>query len=146
LVGGGTAVDDVQRLAERMGVADRIDFIGYLRGDALVSAYQGAAATVLPSVTESEAFGMTLIEAMACGSPVIGSAVGGISNVIDHGVTGLLVPAGDPGALSAACIALLTDGARARQMGDRGAVEAQARFGWDQRLEEYLALFRSWLD
>jgi glycosyltransferase involved in cell wall biosynthesis len=64
--------------------ANKVEFSGQLSGDDLVEAYRRARALVLPSVTEAESFGMTLIEAMACGRPVIGSDIGGIPYVIDH--------------------------------------------------------------
>ena len=96
LVGDGDAVDGLRRLAVGLGVQDRVDFRGALSGAELVAAYRRASVVALPSLTEAESFGMTLVEGMSCGRPVIGSRVGGIPGVVTDGHDGLLVPPGDP--------------------------------------------------
>ena len=88
--------------------------------------------TVLPSLTESESFGMTLVEAMACGCPVVGSDVGGIPFVVRDGVDGLLVPPGDPAALADALAGVLTDPARAAPSGRRPRGRP-ARWDWSRQ-------------
>ena len=95
--------------------------------------YQRAGVTVLPSLTESESFGMTLVEAMASGCPVVGSDVGGIPFVIRDKVDGLLVPPGDAKALADALAAVLTDPARAADLGAAGREAAQARWDWSRQ-------------
>ena len=95
IVGEGDALDDHRRLAAELGLAANVDFTGALDRSALVDVYNQASVVVLPSLTEAESFGMTLIEAMACAKPVIGSRIGGIPYVIDDGVDGFLV---EPGA------------------------------------------------
>ena len=89
--------------------------------------------TVLPSLTESESFGMTLVEAMASGCPVVGSAVGGIPFVVRDDVDGLLVPPGDAGALADALAGVLTDPARAAALGAAGREAARARWDWSRQ-------------
>lgn len=73
---------------------------------------------------------MALVEAMACGTPVVGSAVGGIPYVVDDGENGLLVPPGDPVALATACAGLLSDGVLADRMGAAGRRAAEQRYAW----------------
>jgi glycosyltransferase involved in cell wall biosynthesis len=146
LVGNGDATGDLADLARTLGVLDRIDFAGELRGDELVAAMQEAAVAVLPSRSAAESFGMALVEAMACGTPVIGSDIGGIPYVLTHGVTGLLVPAGDAAALAAACRLVLTDGALADRLGDAGRRHVTESYAWAPLMERYLAVFRSLLD
>ena len=143
LAGGGDAVEDHRMQVGRLGIQDRVDFVGTLDDDALVRAYQAASTVVLPSTTESESFGMCLIEAMACGTPVIGSRVGGIPFVIDDGKTGLLVRPGDAGALAAACTRLLRDPDLAARMGRAGRKEAESRYAWPGQVDKYLELFRN---
>jgi glycosyltransferase involved in cell wall biosynthesis len=143
LVGDGDALPDHMALAERLGIADRVEFTGALTGDALVAAMQGAAVLVLPSLTEAECHPMVLIEAMACGTPVVGSDVGGIPHVLVAGVTGLLSPPGDTQALAAACRRLLRDGGLADRMGAAGRRRAVERYAWPPLTDRYLALFRS---
>lgn len=88
-------------------VSDRIHFLGHCKGDELRSLYSNATVFVLPSLYES--YGMVLHEAMAFGLPIIASNVGGIPEIITEGVNGILVPPGNPEALSKAIIKLLED-------------------------------------
>ena len=96
--------------------------------------YAAADATVMPSYYES--FGMVALEAMACGSPVVASRVGGLTTTIKDGVTGHLVPEGDPAALAERLTALLADdeararlGARGRPLGRRAPLAVRRRDG-----------------
>jgi glycosyltransferase involved in cell wall biosynthesis len=100
VVGDGDDVETLQKQAAELGVADLVDWHGRVAHDELPAYYRRAGVTVLPSLTESESFGMTLAEALACGCPVVGSAVGGIPFVVRDGVDGRLVPPGDPVALA----------------------------------------------
>jgi glycosyltransferase involved in cell wall biosynthesis len=141
IAGGGDAVADHRRTAERLGVGDRVDFAGVLRGAELVAAMQEAAVLVLPSLTSAESFGMVLIEAMACGTPVIGSAVGGIEYVVRDDATGLLTEPGDHEALAAACRKVLEDSSTADRLGAAGRREVLERYAWADLTDRYLTLF-----
>jgi glycosyltransferase involved in cell wall biosynthesis len=124
VVGDGDDVVTLQKQAADLGVADVVDWTGRLDHAELPARYRRAGVTVLPSLTESESFGMALAEALACGCPVVGSDVGGIPFVVRDGVDGRLVPPGDPAALADALAAVLTA---------PPSVEA-GRWGWDQRI------------
>jgi len=87
-----------------------------------------AAAFACPSIYEP--LGIVNLEAMACGTAVVGSRTGGIPEVVDEGETGLLVPPGDPEALAAALNAVLSDPDLAQAMGQAGRKRAVAEFGW----------------
>ena len=89
-------------------------------------------ATVFACPSLYEPLGIVNLEAMACGTAVVGSRVGGIPEVVADGVTGLLAPAGDPAALAAALNTLVTDPARAAAMGEAGRDRAVAEFSWAQ--------------
>lgn len=91
--------------------------------------------------SRSEGLPLVVPEAMAAGLPVVATAVGGLPRVIEHGETGLLVPAGDDAALSAALSQLTHDRERARAMGGRGRQAALARYGHDRMVDAYLALY-----
>jgi starch synthase len=95
----------------------------------LCQLYSHAALFVCPSVYEP--FGLINLEAMACETPVVACAVGGIVEVVEDGVTGLLVPPADPVALGEAMAAVLADPARARALGAAGRRRVEKRFGWD---------------
>jgi glycosyltransferase involved in cell wall biosynthesis len=86
---------------------------------------------------------MVALEAMACGVPVVASAVGGLLDSVADGVTGVLVPPRDPDALAAALRALLADPARRAAMGRAGRRRALACFGWERIAEATLDAYRS---
>jgi glycogen synthase len=96
--------------------------------DVLVQLYSRAAVFACPSVYEP--FGLINLEAMACGTPVVASRVGGILEVVDDGVTGLLVPPAAPEALAAALVRVLGDPALAARLGEAGRRRVEAAFSW----------------
>jgi len=126
VVGDGDDVETLQKQAADRGVADLVDWVGRVDHDDLPAYYRRAGVTVLPSLTESESFGMALAEALACGCPVVGSDVGGIPFVVRDGVDGRLVPPGDPAALATALAGVLAD------------PPPVADFRWGQRAEQLL--------
>ncbi len=98
-------------------------------------------ATVFACPSLYEPLGIVNLEAMACGTAVVASAVGGIPEVVSDGVTGLLVPPGDPGALAGALGALIADPARAAALGRAGRARAVAEFGWPAVATQTAALY-----
>jgi alpha-maltose-1-phosphate synthase len=98
-------------------------------------------ATVFVCPSLYEPLGIVNLEAMACGTAVVGTRVGGIPEVVADGETGLLVPPDDPAALAAALNALLLDPARAIAMGAAGRKRAAAEFGWDAIAAQTVQLY-----
>jgi len=98
-------------------------------------------ATVFACPSLYEPLGIVNLEAMACGTAVVGSAVGGIPEVVSDGETGLLVPPGDAGALAGALNALVRDPVRATLLGRAGRERAVAEFGWQTVAERTVALY-----
>lgn len=140
LVGDGDAVGHYARRAATLGIKDGVTFCGPRTGHALAAAYRRAGVVVLPSLSDAESFGMVLVEAMASGRPVIGSNVGGIPEVIDHEVNGLLVPSNDPEALACAIMRVLDDPAEAQRFADAGIIKAR-QYAWNVQVEKYRELF-----
>ena len=89
---------------------------------------------------------MVLIEALRYRKPVVGSAVGGILDIIEDGVSGLLTPPGDAPALAAALGRLLDDPALARRLGEDGYSYVAEKFDWERITDQMAALYRSVVD
>ena len=102
IVGDGSKKQAYQKKAARLGISDKVQFKGRLSDEELVRAYQGATALALPSTDGSEAFGLVLIEALACGTPVIASDLPGVRKVVFDSGAGQLVAPGDVESLSSA--------------------------------------------
>jgi glycosyltransferase involved in cell wall biosynthesis len=123
-------VDRLRRLATRLGVADRVRFVGAVpRAD--VPALM-ASVDVVVAVPWYEPFGIVPLEAMACGRPVVGSAVGGLLDTIVPGVTGELVPPRRPDLLAPVLRELLDDLGRRAAYGRAGRARAVSTYQWRQ--------------
>jgi glycosyltransferase involved in cell wall biosynthesis len=113
LVGGGPMESEARREVGRRSL--NVEFAGEVPDDRLLDLYRGARAFILPSIARSEAYGLTQLEAMACGTPVISTRLpSGVPWVNREGETGLLVPPGDAAALARAARYLCDDALRAR--------------------------------
>ncbi|GAP63199.1 D-inositol-3-phosphate glycosyltransferase [Ardenticatena maritima] len=134
---GGSAEDAAQALTAEMrrlhalraelDIEDVVTFLGAQSQETLPYFYSAAEMVVMPSHYES--FGMVALEAMACGTPVIASDVGGLTYTVQDGVTGYLVPPRRPDILADRILELLNDVERRREMGRNGVKRAE-RFGW----------------
>lgn len=132
LAGGGNMIPEYKKLAKSLGIDNKTIFTGFIDEKSLIDLYRGSYMLVLPTLTAAEGFGMVLIEANACGKPVIGSKIGGIKYVIKDGETGLLVPAGDPKALAKAIRELLEDEELAKKMGLKGKKMVEKNYTWNK--------------
>jgi len=137
LVGDGPTRGLAQQVAEEEGVAARVTFLG--KQSSVAELLACADVLLLPS--ESEAFGLVALEAMACGVPVVATAVGGIPELVPDGEAGFLVPLGDVDAMADAVVALLTDPARWKAA-SAAAREVATRFSADRIVPRYEALYR----
>jgi starch synthase len=117
-----------------------------------VAAYRTAAAVVLPSVYESrygprtevpELLGQTLIEAMACGAPAVCTCVASLPEVVEDGVTGIVVPPNSPEALGKAIRFLADNPSEAARMGRAGRRRVLERFAWPAVVRSCLEIYRS---
>lgn len=115
-------------------------FHGLLGPDALARLYARAAVFALPTLRE--AFGLSFVEAMAFGLPVVASRIEAVPEIVSEGETGLLVPPGDAAALARALGELLGDPVRARLLGAAGQARVAERFGWDRAAARMLERMR----
>jgi len=129
IIGRGDCRPALERQAEALGVATRVEFVDWMSPSSLAKHLAGAAAAVLPSREES--FGNAAAEAMAAGCPIISTRVGAIGEFVDHGRTGTLVEPNQPAALGAAIAALMQNPADARAMAQAGRETIRSRYTWD---------------
>jgi N-acetyl-alpha-D-glucosaminyl L-malate synthase BshA len=121
MVGDGPERSDAEREAEQLGVSESVRFLGRL--DRVASILQATDLFLLPSQTES--FGLAALEAMACGAPAVASRTGGLPEVIDDGVNGILEPAGSVEAMGRRSVELLHDPARHQAMHEAAVAKAR---------------------
>jgi glycosyltransferase involved in cell wall biosynthesis len=137
IVGGDTDTPDevatpylrfLRELAEVEGVLNSVTFVGRRANDVL--RYYYSAADIFVTTPWYEPFGITPLEAMACGTPVIGSNVGGIKYTVVDGGTGFLVPPRDPKAVAAQAAVLLNDSELRTRMSSNAIVRVETHFQW----------------
>lgn len=141
-IGRGPLEGELKDLSIRLGVTDRVRFLDVPSGEPVAPYFHAADLFVLPSSHRTEAFGLVLLEAMACGKPVVTTELGtGTSYVCQDGITGRVVPPQDPAALHRAIASLLADPATSRAMGEAGKKRASG-FGADVMAAAFLGLYR----
>jgi len=133
MLGDGPERAAAQALARRLGVPDRVRFLGQHEGAEEITAM--AHVFLLPS--ELESFGLSALEAMACGLPVIGTDAGGLPEVVKHTETGFLLPVGDVEGMAARTLEILKDEERRHEMGQAGRRRAACLFGADRVVTQY---------
>lgn len=138
MVGDGPDRAAAEDEARALGVERHVHFLGKI--DAVAPLLAGADLFLLPSETES--FGLSALEALACGVPVVASDVGGLPEAVRDGETGVLCPVGDVEGMADASIQLLSDRARWQAMSTAAAHDARARFSLDAIVGQYEALYR----
>ncbi|MBI3300318.1 MAG: glycosyltransferase [Elusimicrobia bacterium] len=143
VIGRGPLEAESRRLAARLGLGERVIFEDVPAGQPLAPYMHAADLLVLPSTHRTESFGLVLLEAMACGKPVVATELGtGTSEVCLGGVNGLVVPPGDAAALRKAINAIITDGETARRMGEAGRSRA-ASFSSAAMAESFRGLYET---
>lgn len=138
MVGDGPDRVDAADEARTLGVDEDVHFLG--RIDDIAPLLASADLFLLPS--DRESFGLSALEALACGVPVIGCDVGGLPEVVRHGETGLLGAPGDVDRLAADATSILGDPARWQAMSTLAAADARARFSEDAIVPQYEALYQ----
>ena len=131
VVGDGPRLQELRTLAERLGVADRVTFAGAVGQDRIGAYYQRAGLFALPSFAEGVP--VVLMEAMATGLPVVASRIAGVPELVEDGVSGLLVEPGSVSSLTGALARLLSDRPEQRRaMGEKGREKVVAEFDLEQ--------------
>jgi glycosyltransferase involved in cell wall biosynthesis len=141
LVGAGPEEDEIRAFVDELGLGARVRFLGQLDPDAVWTALGRFAVSVLSTL--SEGMPNAVLEAMLAARPVVATAVGGVGEVIQHGVTGYLVPPRDASALATPITQLLKEPGLAASMGEAGRRHVLASHSVDRMVDEFLYLWQS---
>jgi rhamnosyl/mannosyltransferase len=144
LVGDGPLRGWLERVAREAGVSERVHFVGEVHNLALTPWYYASDIYALPSVVRSEAFAIVQLEAMACGRPVVNTAIAGsgVPFVSKSGESGLTVPPSDPAAFGQALRTILGDRELARTFGEAGRARVKREFSKEVMSRRVLSIYR----
>jgi glycosyltransferase involved in cell wall biosynthesis len=140
-IGSKNSYIEILRKDAGKELGKRIFFDGRIEHDQIGSFYERTALLVNPSLSES--FGMSLVEAMMHSVPVVATRVGGMTEIVDHGRTGLLVEPANPKALAEAICAILGDKEKVRRLGNAGRERAVEKFSWEKSTDALLKHFEA---
>jgi glycosyltransferase involved in cell wall biosynthesis len=142
IVGDGPRRPALEAAAQNNLPRHKVEFLGEIPIEQRAAYFHAADVFVLPSTSRAEAFGIAMLEAMACGTPAISTDVGtGTSWVNVSGETGVVVPPGDPGALSGAIKALLGDDRLRKRLGEAAAQRVREHFTKERMLQSLASLY-----
>lgn len=143
MAGKGEMQEQLQKRVNDLGLGDRVAILGRVDHDKVPALIRSFDIMVMPSVYESETFGVAAIEASAAGVPVVASRVGGVPEAVIHGQTGLLVPPRDIEALAKACIELIDDAPRRKSMGEAGKRFVKKYYSWPENTRLMAQVYRA---
>ncbi|MBU1131904.1 glycosyltransferase family 4 protein [Patescibacteria group bacterium] len=139
VVGRGNLKQEYEKLAKEMGLESRVRFADSVESADLPAHYNLFDYFVLPSINKSEAFGIVLLEAMACGKPLIASYLKGVRSVVDQGINGLMVEPKNSKDIADKISFLINNPENARNFGERGVKTVEEKYRWSKiaaKLEE----------
>lgn len=141
-VGKGSLIDKYKEKAKSLGIETRVTFTGFQPDERMPDWYRSAYITVLPSIDQSEAFGIVLVEAMACASTVIASNLPGVRTVVDDGKTGFVVQVNDVSDLSEKLDLLLHNSTLQNQMSQNAVEKVLQKYQWKKIVAKLLDIYR----
>ncbi|MEW6726204.1 glycosyltransferase family 4 protein [Desulforudis sp. 1088] len=140
IAGKGPYEQELRSLAAHLGLQNRVYFTGYINDEVRNALYHWAEAAVFPSLYEP--FGIVALEAMAARTPVVVSDTGGLSEIVEHGVTGLKAYTGDANSLAHNIIHLLTNPSLAKMIQERAFRMVQTQYDWNTIARQTVDVYR----
>ena len=140
LFGEDSLEGELRQLAGSLGIGERIEFMGFRKD---VPEIISAGTLVVHASTVPEPFGQVIVQAMAAGKPVVATRGGGVLEIVDDGVSGLLVPMKDADAMANAICEILSDPVRARKMGEAGRERFLEKFTIEKTVEAVEGIYDS---
>lgn len=147
IVGDGDQRLYLEQLAKELNIAEKTKFYGYVSQTKDFKTYiqllRGFDVFVIPSVLDSETFGVAAVEAMACGLPVVSANIGGLPEVVDDNETGILVPVRDAQAIADALEKLIENTTLRNYFGHNGRIKVEKNYDWKMSVEKMKSLYQS---
>lgn len=143
IAGSGTQAEKYKELAKNLNVSDDVLFAGQLKSEDVPAWHNRFDIFANLSVLDSESFGVAVVEAMACERPVVVTRVGGLTEVVEENVTGLVVAPRDAKSAAEAFLKLLEDLDLSNQMGKAGRARVLAKYDWQKNLDDIEKLYAS---
>lgn len=145
IVGDGSKKNDYKNLCEELHIADKVTFTGKVKHSDIPKYHQQIDIFVSLSVLDSESFGVSLVEAMSCGKPVVASDVAGFREVLDSGKCGALVPRNNSSEAARAITSYIQNPSLANEMGEKARQRVLDHYDWNKNLEQMISIYRSLL-
>lgn len=139
IVGRGPQTEELKKLTASLGISDDCVFTGFVN-HALVSDYHNMI-DIPCFLSNSESFGVAVLEASSCEKPVVVTNVGGLPEVVDEGITGFIVPPRDEHAAAAAIETLILNPALRKTLGENGRKKVGLLYNWDKNLEDIIQIY-----
>jgi glycosyltransferase involved in cell wall biosynthesis len=146
IVGYGDLKESYEQMALKLGISDKVCFLGKKTDDEIVECYQNSDLFILPSINSHEAFGIVLLEAMACGIPVIASRLRGVRTVFDDEKEGWYVEPGNADDLREKIIKAMEDEKRMEMMGMAARRLAEEKYDWTKIKNKLKKIYEDMLD
>lgn len=143
VAGKGKLLDEYKQLAEKLGIQDNVSFLGYISDEDLIRYYNKCELFVLPSIDHNEGFGIVLLEALACKTPVVTTNIVGIAEDIKENNCGLIVEPKNINQLSNAISNLLEKKMKRNSMGENGRKLIEKKYTWKKVAREMENVYRS---
>jgi len=143
IVGGGSLENRLKNLAKELGIWNKVTFTGRVPFEEVPKYHNMLSVSV--SVSESESFGVAVVEAMACGKPVVVSNVGGLPEVVEEGKTGFVVPPRNPEEIAKAIERLILNKDLREKMGQAGRERVMAIYDWNLCVDKMVGIYRGFI-
>ena len=146
IVGGGSLKEDFQKLVVELHLNDSVIFVGKIPFDEVPHYHNMLNIYVALSVEDGESFGVAIVEASACGNPVVVSDVGGLPEVVEDSVTGIVVPPKNAQAAADAIEKLILDRELREKMGRSGVERVKKLYNWNDNVKQMMGIYKEMLD
>ena len=143
MAGNGPMKQELKKIADALNLSDKVEFTGFVSSENLPRHFMTLDIFVQPSIYQSESFGVAVLEASACGVPVVATDVGGVQEVCINQKTGFLVPPNDPDAIADAVIKLLDNPSLMQEYGKNGREFVINNYKWPDCVNKMITIFEN---